>query len=104
MRAKLGLLNEEEEDKELIGDLLDLMEQHHADYTNTFRALTLDTVEGMDLFQSSEFGAWHKRWKARLGRQQERGSFLEGADAKQQPGRHSKESPGGGGAGSRNGG
>ncbi|GIO70060.1 protein adenylyltransferase SelO [Paenibacillus cookii] len=71
MRAKLGLLNEEEEDKELIGDLLDLMEQHHADYTNTFRALTLDTLKGMDLFQSSEFGAWHKRWKARLGRQQE---------------------------------
>ncbi len=42
MRAKLGIFNEEEQDEALIEDLLSLMQEHHADYTNTFRALTFD--------------------------------------------------------------
>lgn len=71
MRAKLGIFNEEDPDKELINDLLGLMEKYRADYTNTFRALTLDTIEGTDLFGAPEFAQWHERWKARLGRQQE---------------------------------
>ncbi|BFH59522.1 protein adenylyltransferase SelO [Paenibacillus azoreducens] len=71
MRAKLGIFNGEDPDKELINDLLGLMEKYHADYTNTFRALTLDTIEGTDLFGAPEFAQWHERWKARLGRQQE---------------------------------
>jgi len=71
MRAKLGLFNEEEQDGELIQDLLSLMEKYRADYTNTFRALTLNQLEGSDLFGSSDFAAWQARWEARLGRQQE---------------------------------
>lgn len=71
MRAKLGIFNEEEQDKELVSDLLELMEQHHADYTNTFRALTLDTAEGTGLFGASGFAEWRDRWKERLGRQHE---------------------------------
>src|SRR5574337_848819 len=39
MRAKVGLIDEQEEDAELIHDLLALMHQHHADYTIFFRAL-----------------------------------------------------------------
>jgi serine/tyrosine/threonine adenylyltransferase len=71
MRAKLGLFNEEEEDKPLIKDLLDMMQKHRADYTNTFRALTFDKPEETILQGTSEFTEWLKRWKARLGRQEE---------------------------------
>ncbi|MFP7299098.1 protein adenylyltransferase SelO [Neobacillus niacini] len=71
MRAKLGLFNEEEQDKPLIKDLLDMMQKHGADYTNTFRALTLDKPEETILMGTAEFTQWLERWKARLGRQQE---------------------------------
>jgi len=69
MREKLGLLTEEPEDKTLIGDLLNLMEEYEADYTNTFRGLTLDKLEGMEFFNSHGFKKWHHRWKERLQRQ-----------------------------------
>lgn len=68
MRKKLGLINEEEEDELLINDLLQLMEKHKQDYTNTFRALTLRNFEG-SFFTSSDFQNWHKRYEARLQRQ-----------------------------------
>lgn len=71
MRAKLGLFNEEEQDKTLIKDLLDIMRQHGADYTNTFRALTVDKLEETNLQGTTEFPGWLERWKARLGRQEE---------------------------------
>lgn len=71
MRAKLGLFNEEEEDKPLIKDLLDMMQKHRADYTNTFRALTLDKLDETILNGTTEFTEWLERWKARLGMQEE---------------------------------
>jgi serine/tyrosine/threonine adenylyltransferase len=71
MRAKLGLFNEEEQDKPLIKDLLDMMQKHRADYTNTFRALTLDNPKETILQETTEFTQWLERWKERLGRQEE---------------------------------
>ena len=71
MRTKLGLSNEEAEDEDLVKDLLSIMQKHHADYTNTFRALTLGTLEDTALFGTSEFHEWNERWQARIGRQQE---------------------------------
>jgi serine/tyrosine/threonine adenylyltransferase len=71
MRAKLGLFNEEEQDKTLIKDLLDLMRKHDADYTNTFRALTLDRPEETNLQGKTEFTEWLERWKERLERQED---------------------------------
>ncbi|MDF2524886.1 MAG: hypothetical protein K0R31_2527, partial [Clostridiales bacterium] len=44
MRAKLGMFNQEKQDEQLIEDLLSMMQKHQADYTNTFRALTFDTL------------------------------------------------------------
>ncbi|PAF11645.1 hypothetical protein CHH61_26200, partial [Shouchella clausii] len=41
MRAKLGIFNEEDDDEALITGLLKVMQKSEADYTNTFRALTL---------------------------------------------------------------
>ncbi|MFJ8265314.1 YdiU family protein [Peribacillus asahii] len=71
MKAKLGLFNEEAQDRSLIEELLSIMQKYRADYTNTFRALTFDTLEDTVLFGTPEFAQWHELWKARLGRQQE---------------------------------
>ncbi|AWB44593.1 YdiU family protein [Paenibacillus sp. CAA11] len=71
MRSKLGIFNTEDEDESLMGKLLGMMKKYKADYTNTFRLLTLNQLSDSDLFDSSEFAAWDKRWKDRLGRQAE---------------------------------
>lgn len=71
MRAKLGIFNDEEQDEALIKDLLELMQKYRADYTNTFRAFTMDKPEDTLLSSTAEFTAWHEQWQARLGRQQE---------------------------------
>ncbi len=71
MRAKLGISGEEPEDESLMADLLTIMREDRADYTNTFRALTLGRPEETGLSDSAGFGAWHERWQARLGRQKE---------------------------------
>ncbi|WP_449602563.1 protein adenylyltransferase SelO [Paenibacillus sp. Marseille-Q9583] len=71
MRAKLGIFNEEVEDVALIEDLLDLMQKYRADYTNTFRALTLEKLEETALFGAAEFTKWQELWQARLSRQQQ---------------------------------
>ncbi|WP_409304124.1 protein adenylyltransferase SelO [Peribacillus sp. SCS-155] len=71
MRAKLGLFNEDSEDEALIQELLDLMQKQRADYTNTFRSLTLGKTEGEDLFSTPEFAKWNDKWQDRLGRQEQ---------------------------------
>ncbi|KKD55240.1 MULTISPECIES: protein adenylyltransferase SelO [Paenibacillus] len=71
MRAKLGIFNEEPQDESLIEDLLKIMQKHRADYTNTFRALTLNKLEDAVLFSTADFAPWHEQWQARLDRQQE---------------------------------
>jgi uncharacterized protein YdiU (UPF0061 family) len=71
MRAKLGIYNEEVGDESLVGDLLRMMEDRQADYTNTFRALTFDRLEDQDLFGTPEFAEWNEKWQARLARQEE---------------------------------
>ncbi|WP_019415306.1 YdiU family protein [Paenisporosarcina sp. TG20] len=69
MRSKLGIFNVEKEDEALVEDLLSMMDKYRADYTNTFRALTLDKHEETVLFGKEEFVKWHEQWQARLGRQ-----------------------------------
>lgn len=71
MRQKLGLFHEEKEDKTLISELLNLMNNNNADYTNTFKALTFGKLEGSELFKTEAFIQWHERWQQRLGRQEE---------------------------------
>lgn len=69
MRAKLGLSNEEEQDEALVKELLQMMEKHRADYTNTFRALTMNELDQIALFKTDEFKQWHETWRQRLERQ-----------------------------------
>lgn len=70
MRRKLGLFNQEQGDRTLIEELLSLMQQHGADYTNTFRALTIGSQDGA-IFASPEYASWHQQWQTRLSRQPE---------------------------------
>jgi len=71
MKAKLGIVNTEEQDESLIKDLLTMMQKYGADYTNTFRALTLGKPEETVLFGTDEFAQWHANWHARQERQAE---------------------------------
>ena len=71
MREKLGIFSEEEQDATLVEELLSIMQQYHADYTNTFRGLTIDKMKDMPLNGTPEFTQWHEKWHARLGRQEE---------------------------------
>lgn len=71
MRRKLGLANEEPQDESLVDELLGMMQEHHADYTNTFVALTFNRPAETALQGAPEFGGWYERWQARLGRQAE---------------------------------
>lgn len=71
MRRKLGIFNEEPEDESLFEGLLSIMQKHHADYTNTFRALAFERYEDSVLFGTEEFAKWNKLWQDRLNRQQE---------------------------------
>src|SRR5690625_3356534 len=71
MRAKLGIFNQETDDKILIHDLLEIMKKYEADYTNTFRTLTFTDPDNMDLFKHEKFVKWYHAWQERLDRQQE---------------------------------
>jgi uncharacterized protein YdiU (UPF0061 family) len=77
MRAKLGLMNAEEQDEQLIHQLLALMAKYKADYTNTFLALTFGTIESDGLYSNKDFMDWHLAWKYRLKRQAAVGDALE---------------------------
>ena len=69
MRRKIGLFSEEPEDGQLIKQLLGIMKEADADYTNTFRALTFGTVAETVLAGTRAFNEWNKAWQERLSRQ-----------------------------------
>lgn len=69
MRGKLGIFNEEIQDKSLIEDLLAMMEKFKEDYTNTFLSLTFNEDMEKEMFKSEEFRRWNKLWQERLKRQ-----------------------------------
>ncbi len=74
MRAKLGLSTHEADDESLAKDLLTTMHNHRADYTNTFRALTLDLPEESGMSELPEFMEWHDRWQSRIRKEPDEGS------------------------------
>ncbi|GIO24048.1 YdiU family protein [Oceanobacillus sp. J11TS1] len=70
MRLKLGMMDKGENDKKLIQHLLNLMQQYQADFTNTFRSLTLEQLEAdSKLFQSDAFKKWYQEWQDKLNNQ-----------------------------------
>ena len=70
MRFKLGLFDEELQDKALIEDLLSMMEKYREDFTNTFIALTFNNINKKGMFDSEEFKSWYSLWNERLKRQE----------------------------------
>ncbi|MGY5779497.1 protein adenylyltransferase SelO [Rhizobium sp. LEGMi135b] len=74
MRAKIGLVNEEDGDLELIQSLLATMQQQGADFTLTFRRLAAlaadeDVTDFAAAFNDPQAAApWLERWRERLAR------------------------------------
>jgi uncharacterized protein YdiU (UPF0061 family) len=66
MRRKLGLVSEQPDDAGLIDALLELMQEHTADYTNTFRMLCSVAEGGA---APAGYDAWVTRWRTRLGQE-----------------------------------
>ena len=66
MKNKLGISGKSKEDEKLINDLLNLMQKHSADYTNTFSDLTYETFSKKGFYKLEEFKKWHKRYVKRL--------------------------------------
>ena len=66
MCSKLGIVNEEKGDAELIKDLLKWMEQNKADYSNTFLQLTKSEDELAGVYIQRDFISWLERWKDRI--------------------------------------
>lgn len=69
MRAKLGLFEEDSGDAALIRDLLDWMGANGADFTNTFRDLTVGLFPEHPLLANPQSRAWVERWLDRIRRQ-----------------------------------
>ena len=66
MREKLGLFGSQPDDERLILDVLAIMHEHNADYTNTFRDLSQYDNPTGPLHDTPAFGDWVKRWEERL--------------------------------------
>lgn len=64
-RRKLGLATHQEGDTALVDDLLKLMQDHGADFSNTFRGL-IDGTARDQFADPAGFDAWHARWQHRL--------------------------------------
>lgn len=71
MRKKIGLLDEEASDIDLINELLILMQKNKADYTLTFRHLSSDAILEDAIFEDVSFKAWYKKWLYRIQKQKE---------------------------------
>ena len=82
MREKLGLLTAKQEDRALIQELLLAMQQHKADYTETFRALADGDYIDNAFFESDAFFDWEMKWQMRL--LQEESSIVEARRLMQQ--------------------
>jgi uncharacterized protein YdiU (UPF0061 family) len=67
MRRKLGLQTARDEDRALVQDLLDMMQQDEVDFTLLFRGLCEDSARAAALFKNpARFNAWAAAWRRRL--------------------------------------
>ena len=68
MKKKLGLIGEKDNNEKLINDLLSLLHEQKADYTNTFCSLMNEDVQNDKIFNNKEFIDWHQKWKECLAK------------------------------------
>ncbi len=64
---KIGIKDPTSEDKHLVDELLLIMEKNQADFTNTFRVLTLDQYEKLPFYKTEEWKIWFQKWTRQLG-------------------------------------
>jgi uncharacterized protein YdiU (UPF0061 family) len=92
MRKKLGLTTAETNDEILFNGLLPIMHRYKADYTNTFRELTLAQPTEKPFYLSAEFSRWHSQWQARANREktgvEERKKLMESCNPAMIPRNH----------------
>jgi uncharacterized protein YdiU (UPF0061 family) len=68
MKNKLGLLDEQPGDKELIESFLFWMKENKADYTNSFLALISSVPNSIDVvYDTDSFKQWRLNWQQRIG-------------------------------------
>ena len=82
MRAKLGLVRDEEGDDDLIRALLKLMAAARADYTLTFRGLPQTDEDWLFLFGTArnEALAWRERHRTRVGSEGDQSAAMNAAN------------------------
>ena len=65
MKKKLGLVDNDNEDENIINSLLSWMEENNADYTNTFVDLMNEENLSQSIYKSNEFKNWFEIYKKR---------------------------------------
>ncbi len=69
LRAKLGVVEEDSGDMDLIVDLFRWMNKNQADFTNTFLDLTRSLSHQKTPNYGADFVDWYRRWQARLAQE-----------------------------------
>ena len=87
---KIGLAQATDADQTLIEDLLALMQQDGADFTNTFNALSGEAPSAQFLDQD-RFAAWSAQWNARLAEEVDPLAVMRGANPQIIPRNHQIE-------------
>ena len=66
MKKKLGLIDNNSKDEQLIIELLSWMHQNKADYTNTFCYLMNECKSNNEIYNEKNFILWKKKWEDRI--------------------------------------
>lgn len=85
---KIGLANPAPADLALIDDLLALMQEGQADFTNTFRALASGSSARDQFLDPAKFDGWAERWTARLASEPSPQAIMQQANPQQIPRNH----------------
>ncbi|MFK7880588.1 protein adenylyltransferase SelO [Roseobacter sp.] len=85
--AKLGIANPKPEDAALISDLLNLMQQDGADFTNTFDALARGDAKDQFL-DLDAYETWAKIWQARIATEDGPNAVMQAASPRIIPRNH----------------
>lgn len=72
MTNKIGIKNHKQSDKALISELLNLMDKHQLDFTNTFRSLKYN----LQNHSNKDLTPWVLKWRKRLDESKASQSFI----------------------------
>jgi len=64
--AKIGIVDEQHGDEELLNELMAWMEQEKPDFNNTFRGLLDEHLHEDSVFQLESFKMWKLKWQKRV--------------------------------------